>query len=194
MTLPLLRKFAASLPRSGLDAMGRAARQQQWHHRRCNQPMERPMPQPNDLSRSLCRSRTRCNIDRGDRDGPGELAGRRHRARNRTPTAEEARRRSGSATAASASLAEGSHPGGTHASSASPLPMRPVAMASGWRAGCGRTTSKPMSSIRRVSPSRASTGGRRRIGSILTAQARLPGLAAWRAEPLHHGCNPHPRG
>src|SRR6201988_704208 len=25
----------------------------QWHHRRCNQPMERPMPQPNDLSRSL---------------------------------------------------------------------------------------------------------------------------------------------
>src|SRR5438874_6114459 len=36
---------------SGLDAMGRAARQ--WHHRRCNQPMERPMPQPNDLSRSL---------------------------------------------------------------------------------------------------------------------------------------------
>src|SRR6266699_490600 len=31
--------------------MGRAARQ--WHHRRCNQPMERPMPQPNDMSRSL---------------------------------------------------------------------------------------------------------------------------------------------
>src|ERR1700704_212589 len=43
---------ADSLPQSGLDAMGRAARQQQWHHRRCNQPMERPMPQPNDLSRS----------------------------------------------------------------------------------------------------------------------------------------------
>src|SRR5437870_4539896 len=39
------------LSRSDLDAMGRAARQ--WHHRRCNQPMERPMPQPNDLSRSL---------------------------------------------------------------------------------------------------------------------------------------------
>ena len=56
----------AHLRGSGLDAMGRAARQQQWHHRRCNQPMERPMPQPNDLSRSLFRSRTRCNIDRGD--------------------------------------------------------------------------------------------------------------------------------
>src|SRR5437764_14798444 len=36
---------------SGLDAMGRAA--SQWRHRRCNQPMEHPMPQPNDLSRSL---------------------------------------------------------------------------------------------------------------------------------------------
>src|SRR5438132_4337938 len=42
---------AATYRASGLDAMGRAARQ--WHHRRCNQPMERPMPQPNDLSRSL---------------------------------------------------------------------------------------------------------------------------------------------
>src|SRR6516225_6844302 len=31
--------------------MGRAARR--WHHRRCNRPMERLMPQPNDLSRSL---------------------------------------------------------------------------------------------------------------------------------------------
>src|SRR6516162_48439 len=36
---------------SGLDAMGRAARR--WHHRRCNRPMERLMPQPNDSSRSL---------------------------------------------------------------------------------------------------------------------------------------------
>jgi len=35
----------------GLDAMGRAARR--WHHRRSNRPMECPMPQPNDLSRSL---------------------------------------------------------------------------------------------------------------------------------------------
>src|SRR6516165_3864104 len=35
----------------GLDAMGRAARR--WHHRRCNRPMERLMPQPNDSSRSL---------------------------------------------------------------------------------------------------------------------------------------------
>src|SRR5881275_2447788 len=42
---------AATYRASGLDAMGRAARQ--WHHRRCNQPMERPMPQPNDMSRSL---------------------------------------------------------------------------------------------------------------------------------------------
>src|SRR3990167_2192486 len=24
-----------------------------WHHRRCNQPMESPMPKPNDTSRSL---------------------------------------------------------------------------------------------------------------------------------------------
>src|ERR1700739_2905459 len=31
--------------------MGRAARE--WHHRRCNKPMGCPMPQPNDLSRSL---------------------------------------------------------------------------------------------------------------------------------------------
>ena len=35
----------------GLDGMGRAARR--WHHRRCNRTMERLMPQPNDLSRSL---------------------------------------------------------------------------------------------------------------------------------------------
>src|SRR5438105_10236217 len=33
--------------------MGSAARQQQWHLRRFKQPMERPMPQLNDLSRSL---------------------------------------------------------------------------------------------------------------------------------------------
>src|SRR6201987_4665449 len=33
------------------DAMGRAARER--HHRRCNKPMGCPMPQPNDLSRSL---------------------------------------------------------------------------------------------------------------------------------------------
>src|SRR6266403_4885505 len=35
----------------GPDAMGRAARR--WHHRRWKPPMERLMPQPNDLSRSL---------------------------------------------------------------------------------------------------------------------------------------------
>jgi transposase len=29
------------------------ARGEEWHHRRCNQPMERPMAQLNDLSRSL---------------------------------------------------------------------------------------------------------------------------------------------
>src|SRR5215831_8907909 len=48
------RPFNAHSPGAGgrgLDAMGRAARR--WHHRRCNRPMERPMPQPNDLSRSL---------------------------------------------------------------------------------------------------------------------------------------------
>src|SRR6201987_1431788 len=33
------------------DAMGRAARER--HHRRCNKPTGCPMPQPNDLSRSL---------------------------------------------------------------------------------------------------------------------------------------------
>ena len=33
-----------------LDAMGRG---EAWHHRRGNQPMERLMPHPNDLSRSL---------------------------------------------------------------------------------------------------------------------------------------------
>src|SRR5215813_944630 len=31
--------------------MGRAAKR--WHHRRCNKPMERLMPQPNDLGKSL---------------------------------------------------------------------------------------------------------------------------------------------
>src|SRR5271157_4565015 len=31
--------------------MGRATRR--WHHRRCNRPMERVMPQPDDLSRSV---------------------------------------------------------------------------------------------------------------------------------------------
>src|SRR5689334_7783061 len=36
---------------NGLDGMGRVARR--WHHRRSNRPMECPMPQPNDLSRSL---------------------------------------------------------------------------------------------------------------------------------------------
>src|SRR5690349_9055176 len=36
---------------SGLDAMGCAARQ--WHHRRGNKAMERPMAKQNDLSRCL---------------------------------------------------------------------------------------------------------------------------------------------
>src|ERR1700751_2022672 len=36
---------------SSRDAMGRAARER--HHRRCNKPTGCPMPQPNDLSRSL---------------------------------------------------------------------------------------------------------------------------------------------
>jgi transposase len=42
---------AATYRASGLDAMGCAANQ--WHHRRGNQTMERPMAKQNDLSRCL---------------------------------------------------------------------------------------------------------------------------------------------
>src|SRR5881275_2548864 len=100
---------AATYRASGLDAMGRAARQ--WHHRRCNQPMERPMPQPNDLSRSLVTLEQDSTLIAVI--GPVELAGRRDRAGNRTPASEEARGRPGWTVAASASLAEGSRAGWT---------------------------------------------------------------------------------
>ena len=51
-------------------------------------------------------------------------------------------------------------------SRASRSPTRPAATASGWRGGCARAGSRPTSSIRQASRSRASIGGRRRIGSI----------------------------
>src|SRR6516162_3351488 len=86
----------------------------QWHHRRCNQPMERPHATAKRLEQITCYSRTRFHIDCGDRDGPDELAGRRDRAGNRTPASEEAHGRPGWTFAASASLAEGSRAGWTH--------------------------------------------------------------------------------
>src|SRR5262245_16064606 len=60
------------------------------------------------------RSRTGRDIDRGHRDGPVELAGRRDRTGSRSPAFEKNDDRSGCTTAASASLAEGSHPGWAH--------------------------------------------------------------------------------
>jgi hypothetical protein len=48
----------------------------------------------------------------------------------------------------------------------SPLPSKPAATVSGWRVGCGRTTSKPRSSTRPASPSRASIGVPKPIGSM----------------------------
>src|SRR4029078_10289667 len=51
MIVPDANRAGISYRGSGLEAMERAARQ--WHHRRGLQPMERLMPHPNDLSRSL---------------------------------------------------------------------------------------------------------------------------------------------
>src|SRR5437016_4587784 len=53
-------------------------------------------------------SRTRCNTDRGDRDGPVELAGRRYCAWRRAPAVEEARGRRERIAEAPQSLARGS--------------------------------------------------------------------------------------
>jgi len=97
---------------SGLDAMGRAARQ--WHHRRCKQTMERPHVTAEWSEQIPRRSRARRDTDRGYRDGPVELAGRRCCAGNRTQSFEEAQPWPRSATATSASLAEGGRSGRTH--------------------------------------------------------------------------------
>src|SRR5262249_4390914 len=59
-----------------LDAMGRAARKS--HHRRRNKAMELPHATAERLEQIPRRSRTRRNIDCGDRDEPVKLAGRRY--------------------------------------------------------------------------------------------------------------------
>ncbi len=64
--------------RSDLDSMGRTARE--WHHRRCNPPDGAPHATAKRFEQIPHRTRTRCNVDRRDRDGPVELAGRRYRA------------------------------------------------------------------------------------------------------------------
>jgi len=107
--------------------------------------------QPNDGARHATaerlkqiprRPRTKRNSDRRDRNGPVELAGRRYCAGNRTPAFEEAR----SLTAmryCSFFIVGGRKPSRLDArSSGLPSPMKPVAMASGWRAGCAHTWSK----------------------------------------------------
>src|SRR5438876_11893024 len=104
------RRIDDALARQMLDAMGRAARQ--WHHRRCNQPMERPMPQPNDLSRSLVTLEQDSTLIAVIEMGQSSWLVR-DRAGNRTPASEEARGRPGWTVAASASLAEGSRAGWT---------------------------------------------------------------------------------
>src|SRR3954466_13117674 len=71
---------------------------------------------------------------------------------------------------------------------ASPSLMRPVATASGWRAGCGRAALRPMSFMQPAFPSRANTGEPKRTGSTPSCSsarfsagcAASPTTAAWR--------------
>src|SRR3954451_25316580 len=69
-------------------------------------------------------------------------------------------------------------------SRASPSLMRPVATASGWRAGCGRVALGPMSFIQPAFPSLANTGGPKtdRLDTELLKRAVLGWL---RGEPDH---------
>src|SRR5271156_5996821 len=85
MTLPLRQD------KSRKDAMGRAARTMAPSSlQRINGAPHATAERFEQIPRN---SRTRCNTDRRDRDGPVELAGRRHRAWRRALAVEEARGR-----------------------------------------------------------------------------------------------------
>src|SRR5580704_2547035 len=82
---------APDIPTVEKDAMGRAARTMPPSSlQRINGA---PHATAERFEQILRNSRTRCNTDRGDRDGPVELAGRRYRAWRRALAVEEARGR-----------------------------------------------------------------------------------------------------
>src|SRR6185312_8757181 len=70
--------------------------------------MERPHAKAEGFEQIPHNSRTRCNTDRGDRDEPVELAGRRYRAWHRAPAVEKARGRRERIAEVAASMARGS--------------------------------------------------------------------------------------
>src|ERR1700756_5380012 len=111
--------------------MGRAARR--WHHRRSNRPIECPMPQPNDLSRSLVAldqdSTLVAVIEMGQASWlvAAIVPGLNRHPLKKIATDQEQllqvlRRREKEAETAWRMI------------SVSPLPTRPVAMVFGWRA------------------------------------------------------------
>src|SRR3954464_8100400 len=87
-------------------------------------------------------------------------------------------------------------------SRASPSLMRPVATASGWRAGCGCVALRPMSFIQPAFPCRANTGGPKRTGSKTSCSngpfsggcAARPPTAAWGAPGTRAARAPTPPG
>src|SRR5260221_14191734 len=77
-------------------------------------------------------------------------------------------------------------------SSASSSPTKLGATASGWRAGCAHTGSRPTSSTRRVFLSHVSTGGRRRVAPVpKSSKERF--LGGWGAERNNAAMLPSPR-
>src|SRR4051794_26345896 len=152
--------------------MGRAARVS--NHRRREQPMEEcPMPQRDDLSRSLVpfqQDGTLVAVVELSRSSwlvagwcPGSGA-----TRSRSST--RARRRCSPCSGAGGTR----RPGRDAPSPASRSPSRPAATASGWRACCGRAASRPTSSTRPASrfPAAlsASVVGRQTAGRVMPAR------------------------
>ena len=167
-------------------------RRGQWHHRRCNQPMERPMPQPNDLSRSLVtleQDATLIAVIEMSQSSwlvagivPGiERQPLKKLAADQRPAA------------AAASLAEGSEQGRT------PIKRIAVAFEAGrdgfWLARWLRARGIEAHVIHAssVAVSREHTAGEDGSARHRAAQTRLSRLAARRTGPLHHGGDPDDR-
>ena len=156
---------AAHTPQARMgDAMGRAAKNR--HHRRSAKPTECPMPELNDQSRShtvLKQDSTLIAVLEMSQSAwlvARALLGSSSDTRSKRSSQMRLR------YCACCGVGRRRPPRQATPSRASPSRLKPVAMASGWPAGYAPTASKPMSSTRPASLSRASTGGLKQIGWI----------------------------
>jgi hypothetical protein len=176
--------------------MGRAARER--HHRRRKQPTGLPHTAAKCMNRSLAALGENDNIDRGDRDEPVDLAGRRHCSGGRAAPGKQARTKRG--RAAAAAIAGARRLGRPAAlSTGSRSPSRRGATASGWPVGCVRTASKRGPAPAKagvIHPNSIAVSREHRrakpIGSTRAAETELSRSAARRAGTLRHGGDPEP--